>query len=148
MIKKIKTDVLEKGKFGNDFDFAYISLPNYGIRNSVAQWRNMEILFELIDELKKHNILVIMGNVDWAMTEVCMARGVSYASSGISGKRVMAFNKGGGGGPEKYGKMPLPDSFDWQDFYSFKDDFENNGRTYPYYSFSATKLNGKTLDDY
>ena len=150
IIKKLVVQVLEKGAFGNDFDYAYIDLPNYGIRNSIAQWKNIQIIFDMIDKLRENNIIVVIGNVDWALAEVCMARGIPYATTSISGKRAV-FGKGGTGGPEKFGKMPLPDLYDWQEFYSFNDDFvdtEKYNSTYPYFSHSAVQFNGKDLLSY
>jgi hypothetical protein len=150
IIKQLRAAVLEKGRFGNSFDYAYITMPNYGIRNSIAQWKNMEIVFDMVDSLRKNNIVVVMGNVDWALAEVCMARGIAYASTSISGKRAV-FGGGGSGGPEKYGKMPLPDSYDWQEFYSFNDNFidpQGYNGTYPYYSHAAVQLNDRDLLSY
>ena len=47
IMRQLISGVLEKGQFGTDFDFAYISLPNHNIRGSIAQWRSMEMLIEL-----------------------------------------------------------------------------------------------------
>lgn len=141
-IMALQEAIIEKNKFGDAFEIAYFAFPNQCVHDNFVHRKNFLSVIGIAKKLQAYGVSVVFGNLEFSLALAALGKGINLVTSPIDGNTILREHKGG---YVNVGKIPIFEQLDWLPFEDFKDEYDLNGKRFPFYSATSRELDNKNF---